>query len=791
MSANFRPASNRPASNGLDRDGTSSGTMSVDDVVGRSFSTVRKGLDELEVREWLRVVGAELAAARRLEPQLRDQIAALEGRGPGRVELSGEQLLQALGDETSRVLRAAQEAADDIRRNAEERASSLVREAHDESRRLRDDARTVLERKTVQAETTAAEIRDEAERIATSLRADAETTFEQTIAEAEARAQAMVDDADVYARRERRDADDHAERVRTDAELRASELVAEAERQSVQEIETARTTGREMVGEAQAVRERMLSDLARRKAAATARLDDLRAGRDRLLEAYRIVRLTLEEATEALTGDSRSSATGSVAPIAGSPVRSVGLDDTQPIAVVSAEEPSAPAKAFDGQLRAAALAAGVEPEPLAPLVPLGTAPRSEPEAPALEEAALDTAGLMPVAPEAVAPAVVAPEAVGSEPVGSEPVAPDVVSPMAVEQPGAPEVHGGGVATEQHVAVEEAAAPSTVDVVSDADASAEPDAVDVLFSRLRESTVQAEADGALDSASAGEPGSVPDELADRSGTPAIDALRGTAVEATIEVIIDLVAESTIATGRPGVNAARDAVLVARRDEAVEPLVAGLVRRVRRSLQDEQNELLHSLRRSKHGPALTLLPELDRHLGIFQAAALDIVQDAYSAGVATAGGDASQIADAHAVARELTATFASELVLPLRERLAGALAPTTGDWSQVGERLGAHYRELKTQRVEAASRDVVVAAWARGGYDAAPDGVALRWVVDPMAACPDAEDNALEPTAKGCLFPTGQAYPPAHPGCRCFVVEAGSRSSVDGSDRSVGARRRLTM
>ncbi len=745
-----------PANIRLDRDGMSPGQISVDDIVGRSFSTARKGLDEQEVRDWLRVVGAELVAARRLEPQLRDQIAALEGGGAaGRVALSGEQLLQALGDETTRVLRAAQEAADDIRRNAEERASALVREAQDEARRLREDARTVLERKTAQAEGAAAEIRDEAERSATGLKAEAEATFEHTVAEADARAQAIVDEADQYARRERRDADDHAERVRTDAELRTSELMAEAERRSVLEIESARTTGREMVVEAQAVRERMLTDLARRKAAATARIDELRAGRDRLLDAYRIVRLTLDEATEALTGDSRSSAMGHVAPIPTTPVRSVGLEDTQPIAVVAADDPPTPTRAFDGQLRAAALAAGVEPEPLAPLVALlAAAPGVEPEV---------------AAPTPVEVASVEVGAQASEPTAQEAVA---LQAVALEDAASLEGQDDGVEVDVEVDVEvevevDAGGPPPAEAAADSEVETIPDPVDVLFSRLRESRVQTSSDG--------------------HQTPVPAGSAPQSVDGAVEVTIDLDAEAPVDAGPTTVDVAFDAVLVARRDEALEPLVIGLVRRVKRSLQDEQNELLHALRRSKHGPALTLLPELDRHLGIFQAAALDIVQDAYSAGVATVGGEASQIVDAHAVARELTAAFASELVLPLRERLADALAPTTGDWSQVGERLGAHYRELKTQRVDAASRDVVVAAWARGGYDAVPEGAALRWVVDPTAACPDAEDNALEPTAKGCPFPTGQAFPPAHPGCRCFVVGARSASSSDEVSRRVGSRR----
>jgi len=50
--------------------------------------------------------------------------------------------------------------------------------------------------------------------------------------------------------------------------------------------------------------------------------------------------------------------------------------------------------------------------------------------------------------------------------------------------------------------------------------------------------------------------------------------------------------------------------------------------------------------------------------------------------------------------------------------------------------------------------------------------LTWSVPPDGCCVDCADNALEPTRKGEAFPTGQAYPPAHPGCRCALVNVGS-------------------
>ena len=62
----------------------------------------------------------------------------------------------------------------------------------------------------------------------------------------------------------------------------------------------ARERGREMVGEAQAVRERVLRDLAVRRKRARQQVEKLNAGRERLLQAYDVVRSTVDEATDEL-----------------------------------------------------------------------------------------------------------------------------------------------------------------------------------------------------------------------------------------------------------------------------------------------------------------------------------------------------------------------------------------------------------------------------------------------------------------------------------------------------------
>ncbi len=111
-------------------------------------------------------------------------------------------------------------------------------------------------------------------------------------------------------------------------------------------------------------------------------------------------------------------------------------------------------------------------------------------------------------------------------------------------------------------------------------------------------------------------------------------------------------------------------------------------------------------------------------------------------------------------------------PLRDRLASSLESidvrTPADVElAVAQRLGARYREWRGQ-VEEVLVDALTVAYARGVYDAVPDGTRLRWIPTHEGKCPDCDDNALEPTVKGGEFPTGQQFPPAHPGCRCLLA-----------------------
>ena len=76
--------------------------------------------------------------------------------------------------------------------------------------------------------------------------------------------------------------------------------LAEARADATAELEEAKRRGRQMVTEAQTVRRRILEDLVRRRKVLRRQIEQLRVGRERLLEAYEVVGLTVEEATAEL-----------------------------------------------------------------------------------------------------------------------------------------------------------------------------------------------------------------------------------------------------------------------------------------------------------------------------------------------------------------------------------------------------------------------------------------------------------------------------------------------------------
>lgn len=110
-------------------------------VASASFTTARKGFEPSEVREFLRMVAAELARLQERERFLERELRTSQrNTTPSSVALDEELVTKMLGEEAARILHTSREAASLIKQRAEEGAARLLREATDEAHRLREEA---------------------------------------------------------------------------------------------------------------------------------------------------------------------------------------------------------------------------------------------------------------------------------------------------------------------------------------------------------------------------------------------------------------------------------------------------------------------------------------------------------------------------------------------------------------------------------------------------------------------------------------------------------------------------
>ncbi|MDQ1360441.1 MAG: hypothetical protein QOJ44_818 [Acidimicrobiaceae bacterium] len=213
------------------------------------------------------------------------------------------------------------------------------------------------------------------------------------------------------------------------------------------------------------------------------------------------------------------------------------------------------------------------------------------------------------------------------------------------------------------------------------------------------------------------------------------------------------------------------LVDRRDELVGPLVTALSRRLKRTLQDDQNDLLDRLRNNGSKWSNDLLPNEVEHLDAYSTAALSQLEQAAGAGRMFVGDESEggPLAD-HVVG--VAHDLATAIVGPLRRSLADTEQVADADETAVTEHVGAAFREWKGERIERLAGDYVIAGFSAGSV--AGSSQDIEWIAAAAPGstpCPDCDDNALNgPQPAGQDFPTGHRHPPAHSGCRCLLVPA---------------------
>jgi DivIVA domain-containing protein len=654
-------------------------SLSPELIAQRGFITARRGFDPDEVRKFLVQVAKEFRALKQRETGLEEALREAEYRA-SHPTWDQDTLLSAVGDETASILRSAHSAAADIRARAEEVLQAANAGAAEIKAKADDNANRILKEAREHSDAT----KGEAEEVLAKRAGEAETVA------ARIREQANID----------------AERLRDSARQQAETVRAQAEAQRKAVVDAAQTT-----------RERIMADLSRRRKVAAVQIEQLRAGRERLLDAYKVVRRTLDDVTDELQrADAEARAAADAA----------GRRSVEPVVPVEAEvvEP-VEAQAVESEDIAPPGALAPEPAPEIAEEPQGSpsrGPGASSRTARRDKPAENGNGRL-------ASGEPAPPTNGARP---EPFAP-------------PEPHGCIRPSRADTAPTSRAQVTDTDLLPDPP-SEDGATVETLFARIR---------------------------ADRQHA-VVKAREVLADDDEEEMDQPLADEDADDPDRTTISDADEAALQ-KRDEAVGTLEASLARRLKRVLQDEQNDLLDRLRSTRQPTASIVLPDRDVAAERFAKAGRLLLDKAARAGAEFAlsllglepgvrKADLPKLDD-------LAADLAASIVDPLIRRLEQAFAEGyENDPVLLAESLGAAYREWKTQRIELTASDHVATAFARGSFAVTPEGTLLRWIVEDVEGpCPDCDDNALAGgLPRGKVFPTGQRHPPAHAGCRCLLV-----------------------
>jgi DivIVA domain-containing protein len=604
-----------------------------------------------------------------------------------------------------------------------EQSAQVLRHAHDEAARI-----------VAEAESAAASLVHEAQQRANEVQVGAESQAAARIAEIELAAGA----------------------VRQKAEEEAAALLGAARADGDALVARAREHGRTMIDQAQEARRRVLADMAQRRRALTLQIEQFRAARDALAAAV----VTVRDQVDGIVADlSRA-------------------DDRARSAAAKVGQRRVPDPS-EAELLAEAEAAVAGLEADAGLASIGFAHDEGGES--SEE--LDSTAR---APEADLPG---PGGSGGPPEVAAPVDEDTAE-VALAPPRSPAAGAGagrgstetgaaGLGAAESGAGESGAGESGAGESGAGEMANEAQSVEELFARLR----------------AGQGHGVSSAATSRSGTELVvihDAQPAAPSGAVEETQVDDLAASAepvrlpapadglapaapenVASGGETEETA-DQRLLARRAELLDPVTARLARRLKRALQDDQNNLLDRLRAGNGQWSGDSLGAEDEQRARYIEASIELLREAVVAGITfgleSAGSRPRKppsVPDDKA-ARASADALARTVVTLLRRRLIGSEgAPDSADEA---ERVGAAYREWRGERIERLVGDQALHAFSAGVLVAAKKIGGVRWVLgggdDP---CADCDDNALSGVlAPGEEFPTGHFHPPAHPGCRCLVT-----------------------
>jgi cell division septum initiation protein DivIVA len=513
-----------------------------------------------------------------------------------------------------------------------------------------------------------------------------------------------------------REASSDAARIRQEAEIESSRQRNDAVADVEAEIELAKQQGREMVIEAREYREKVLSELARRRELAREQIEHLIHDRDRLVAAFDRARLAANDVVGDLTEFDELSE--EVARISG---LSTPVDATAPIFFDHTKDPDAIPQS--SELIEVEKVVGV----IAESIDSTTVEVVEVDEVVEEVVVIEVEEVIAETPETTVVAMHEAPAGMSEHPSSEPPAQEhiaeVVQLFGKKRKETEALQAAVEVVEPPVEVAEVVETKKQTVAT----TPQKKSVDDLFARLKQTSTA--------------------EVA-RTTKP--------------KVVVPKV----------------DQGVFDHRDEVLEPILVLITRKMKRVLADEENSILTYLQGKKSVVALEkVLPVGDEHLQMYVEALAEDVISAAMAGAQSLSkslkADLRKRVTRSAVMQVVSRTIDESTIRPLREKIQRAVEQSNGDKDEMSNLIRSVYREMKMQRVEQQVSDIARMAYSRGAYLVLDQGTKVCWMVDPNGpSCADAEDNSLAgSTGLGSEFPTGHIHPTAHAGCRCLIAPIG--------------------
>ncbi len=526
-------------------------------------------------------------------------------------------------------------------------------------------------------------------------------------------AQQMRERAAETAERMVREAASEVARLREEAEVEASRRRSDASSDSEAEIELAKQQGREMVNEARAYREKLLTELATRRELARQQIEELIRHRDRLKAAFERASLAASGAVGDLTDfDAAAEEFQQAVPV---------VIETSLISVIKPQEPeSSNVLPFD---------------------------REKFEDEVIEQEVIEQ--------EVVEPEVIEPEVITNaeaevriEAGQSNDVEPDNGHRAKIVQ------MFGRTSRRMHPSTDkpesepkesetrETEGSEKAQISRESVPAPKKTSIDDLFAKLRQAGAET--------------------VASSVKTIKASAKKDDVSKKKVEVL-------TPVTPDPKMFERRDRALI-----AIDEVVAKKLKRV---LADEENAMLNYLQSKKAQVALEkVVPSVENQLQNYvEATSKELIEAAMSGAQSLSKSlkaDLRKKISNMTVMQVMSKKLADDIVYPLRERIQKCVENSDGSASEMSSLIRTVYREWKMQQIDNLVGDISRLAYSRGAYLVLETGTKVCWMVDPNGPpCSDAEDNSLAGgVASGEKFPTGHEHPVIHSGCKCLVVPA---------------------